>query len=269
MELECTITSNLGINCSASSNGSITIHTESGPIIIRLHQVCRQKRILINSIIEQHVETVPSPTQRNMSEKIFRFTGNSGAEDPGLREGNDTLGILFENGSNNKQPGKSLEPSNPDTDLTKFCENLSAKIWTGWKSKQQKDKKSLEAFLSDGQSLFDHMTFSTPEQWSYKTIVASENFGNIQLPFHKASLATWWNNGSTYGDSAAIARAKKRMVLALEPEYENLTPKLKDTKRRQINRYIIQGNVISQMFHLTPGLVITASDSISTTEYAL
>ncbi|KAJ5063747.1 hypothetical protein J3E74DRAFT_472627 [Bipolaris maydis] len=268
LEFECTITSNPGINCSVSSNGSITIQTENGPIIIWLHRIIKEKRILIESIGEKPIRTAPSPSESSMSETIFRFAGNSSANDIEHDEDNNTPEILFGKDIQSiKEPRKSLETPNLDVYLTDFCQNLSVKIWTGWKSKKQKDKKSLEAFLSDWHHLFDHMNFSSPEQWSYKTVVASEKYGNLQLPFHKASLATWWNNGSGRGDSTVIARRQKQMVLALEPGYGEFTSKLKNTTRRQIQRYIIQGNIICLLFRLSPGLVITASEFISTTEY--
>ncbi|CAN9173115.1 unnamed protein product [Alternaria alternata] len=57
------------------------------------------------------------------------------------------------------------------------------------------------------------------------------------------------------------------MISALEPRFEKLESKEKDAKRRQIDRYVLQGEVISLMLAHTPGLVVTVSDLITTPEY--
>ncbi|CAN9245824.1 unnamed protein product [Alternaria alternata] len=56
------------------------------------------------------------------------------------------------------------------------------------------------------------------------------------------------------------------MISALEPRFEKLESKEKDAKRRQIDRYVLQGEVISLMLAHTPGLVVTVSDLITTPE---
>jgi hypothetical protein len=58
------------------------------------------------------------------------------------------------------------------------------------------------------------------------------------------------------------------MVSALEPDFEKLDSKEKEAKRKQIDRYVLQGEIISLMFTRAPGLVITVSDLITTSEYA-
>ncbi|XPS81937.1 hypothetical protein M3J07_013894 [Ascochyta lentis] len=57
------------------------------------------------------------------------------------------------------------------------------------------------------------------------------------------------------------------MVSALDPGFEKLDSKEKEAKRKKIDRYVLQGEIISSMFSRGPGLVITVSDLITTSEY--
>lgn len=58
------------------------------------------------------------------------------------------------------------------------------------------------------------------------------------------------------------------MISVLEPRFEKLGPKERVAKRKQVDRYVLQGEVISLMCARVPGLLLTASDYITTSEYA-
>ncbi|CAE7219808.1 hypothetical protein PTTW11_11222 [Pyrenophora teres f. teres] len=57
------------------------------------------------------------------------------------------------------------------------------------------------------------------------------------------------------------------MISALEPGFGKLESKEKHAKRKQIDRYVLQGEVILLMLARAPGLVVTASELVATPDY--
>jgi hypothetical protein len=316
-EIECTVSVGPGIQCSASQNGSITIHTSTDSITILLQRIVNKKRIPFKSIGQHHFPAALSSPGNSTSQARFWFAGNSELEDtrqdegndgpedllgsdderaPGLTgedagksddgaenefggkshadldedNGKDDINATNSDGSNNRRSVQN-KPETPisDEELTELCRKLASKTLKKWKSKQRKEKKSLEAVLSDWPTFFGYTSHASLEQWSYRALDTSEKFGALQRPFHKVSLANWWNECLKRRTSENITtRVKALIISALEPGFEKLESKEKDAKRKQIDRYVLQGEVISLMFTRAPGLVITVSDLITTPEYA-
>ncbi|KAJ5022535.1 hypothetical protein J3E73DRAFT_393683 [Bipolaris maydis] len=303
--LECTVIIGPEFQCSASPNGSITIQTNTGPIIILLHRIADQRRIQINPVHQQRIPAVPFLSGISTSQTTFWFAENSGSADTQRENSNGLLGNPFSgeqrnaeafnsttneleegvhanlggdeyiynsassSGNFNKiRSGKRSKPLSSDEGLKEFCRKLSTKILEQWKSRH-KDDQSLKVLLSDWNTIFGQINYSSPREWSYQTIIKAETLGGLHLPFHKMILATWWNSCLERRTSEVTARIKKQMVLALEPGFDSFDAKVQDSKRKQIDRCIIQGNVITLMFNRAPGLVITAARSINTTEYEI
>ncbi|KAI4940628.1 hypothetical protein J4E91_011303 [Alternaria rosae] len=293
--IECTVSVGQGIQCSASQNGSITIHTSTDSITILLQRIVNKKRIPFKSVSEHHLPAVLSSPGNSTSQASFWFAGNSELEDTRQDEGNDEPGDLLSSddegapelageddraddtnatnsdGSNNRRSvQKKQETPISDEELTEICRKLASRTLKKWNSKQRQKKKSLDAVLSDWPTFFGYTSYASLEQWSYRALDTSEKFGTLQQPFHKVILANWWNECLQQRTPKNIAsRVKARMLSALEPGFEKLESKEKDAKRKQIDRYVVQGEVISLMLAQTPGLVITVSDLITTAEYAL
>ncbi|EDU46216.1 predicted protein [Pyrenophora tritici-repentis Pt-1C-BFP] len=180
----------------------------------------------------------------------------------------DDIDASNSDGFNRNSRQKKPEPPISDEELTAICRKLASKTLKKWKLKQQQEKKSLEAFLSDWPNFFGYTRHASLEQWSYRALDTSEKFGGLQQPFHKVSLANWWNGCLKRRTSEnTTTRVKALMVSALEPGFEKLESKEKNSKRKQIDRYVLQGEVITLMLTRAPGLVITVSDLITTPEY--
>jgi hypothetical protein len=204
----------------------------------------------------------------NGAENVFRGKIHAGLDEHEDRE--DDIDAINSDGSNNKMSGqkKQKKPAS-DEELSKNCQTLASKTLKKWKLKQRKEKKSLEALLSNWPTFFGHTSYASLGQWSYRALDTSEKFGGLQRPFHKMGLANWWNGCLKRRTSEnTTTRVKARMVSALEPGFEKLDSKEKEAKRKQIDRYVLQGEIISLMFTRAPGLVITVSDLITTSEYA-
>jgi hypothetical protein len=273
VEIECTISTGPGIQCSASEHGFITIQTNAESITIRLQQTINKKRVPITSVSQQPVQPLESSSRSGTTPAVFWFAGNSDQEDTQLdtcshgrqadTDASNTRG--FKNGTSGpKKLGKRIS----DEELARICQQLASKTLKKWKSKQHKIEKSLEAMRSDWPNFFGYPSYSSMGQWSYKALDTSETFGGLQRPFYQLSLAHWWSECLKQRTSEVTSRIKTMMISALEPRFEKLESKEKDAKRRQIDRYVLQGEVISLMLAHTPGLVVTVSDLITTPEYA-
>ncbi|PZD29757.1 hypothetical protein A1F96_04881 [Pyrenophora tritici-repentis] len=223
-------------------------------------------------------EDLPSSNDRRVPKLIGEVAkkGNNGADN---EFGGKSLACLSEDdreddidasnsdGFNRNSRQKKPEPPISDEELSEICRKLASKTLKKWRLKQQQEKNSLEALLSDWTNFFGYTRHASLEQWSYRALDTSEKFGSLQQPFHKVNLANWWNGCLKRRTSENTTRVKAVMVSALEPGFEKLKSQEKDTKRKQIERYVLQGEVISLMFTRAPGLVITVSDLITTSEY--
>ncbi|KAF9690396.1 hypothetical protein EKO04_011620 [Ascochyta lentis] len=226
-----------------------------------------------NDLLSSDCEETPEFTVQvgrkadNGAENVFRGKNHAGLDEHGDRE--DDIDAINSDGSNNKRSMQE-KPKKPisDEELKKICQTLASKTLKKWKVKQRKEKKSLEALLPNWPTFFGHTSCASLGQWSYQALDTSEKFGGLQRPFHKMGLADWWNGCLKRRTSEnTTTRIKARMVSALDPGFEKLDSKEKEAKRKKIDRYVLQGEIISSMFSRGPGLVITVSDLITTSEY--
>ena len=268
VEIECTVSTHPEIQCSASEDGVITIQTKTDSITIQLQQTLNKKRVPIKSVKQQPVRTAESSSGCSTRPTIFSFAVNSGQEDT-LGDNHSDGGQIDTNGNNTGRTNGSISRKEPlsDKELEEVCQQLALKILKRWNSKKHKVKKSLDALCIDWPDLFGCPSYTSLGQWSYKALETSEKFEGLQRRFHQLNLASWWNGGLERGGAISI-RVKNRMISELEPRFGELDSKAKDAKRRQIDRYVQQGEIISLLCTQIPGLLFTASDHITTSEYA-
>ncbi|KAI1525203.1 hypothetical protein PtrCC142_010763 [Pyrenophora tritici-repentis] len=170
-------------------------------------------------------EDLPSSNDRRVP-KLTGEVAKKGNNDADNEFGGKSLACLGEDdreddidasnsdGFNRNSRQKKPEPPISDEELSEICRKLASKTLKKWRLKQQQEKNSLEALLSDWTNFFGYTRHASLEQWSYRALDTSEKFGGLQQPFHKVNLANWWNGCLKRRTSENTTRVKAVMVSA-------------------------------------------------------
>lgn len=303
---ECVVSGAPGvqIQCVAMEDGSISIQTEIGPINIVFRRLGNRKRRQSGSIGRPTVWTLSESSVKAGRGATFWFagigdvdegvgekeagdvdastTGERGqfanAEEEGIdaAEDNAEEDISPEHDAGEQEDGgqedevEDDEGSNPEKKIKEYCQKLGVKILNGWKEAPPKTKK-LEELLANPSTFFARQNYISYPQWSYQKLNDLEkNLHLYRLPFHKMDLAIFWNRYLPQGskiNAAKLAHLKAAMFQDLVPGYQGLSRKEKDKNRKQIKRYVKQGEVLLSMSTRKFGLILSVSHFITTEEF--
>jgi hypothetical protein len=294
--IECAVSAGPGVQCSATRDGSITVSTRDGPIEIVLRRMVNGQRFPFG-FVERWLDRGVQPPSLHVMR--FCFAGSEEGENLARQEENDgkegqsfvsnnskkasagrvpwydghhafDIGRKEKANPNNCEVGPAeAEEADQDTAQDEatgdkhcsnkandysdhrikfFCQTLGTKILDKWKGRSEENsKQGLENVHIDPPACFNDPTF--------------------RLLFYKMYVADRWEKELLKKDKPENC-PKSRLLQSLLPEYSKSSKTKKDTKRKMIDRYITQGNIIKMLFGKYPGLIITVSQYITTTEYA-
>jgi hypothetical protein len=267
-----------GLRCTATHDGTIVIKTNHETITIYIQHFQNSRKIQFDTVNEE----------LNQSPEIFSFyfTGNASSEGVAPEERND--------GDEVEPPAQLLEETTAEDDITseerdldpkvqtrrkqakrissvsetgidQFCTELSKRLEKKWNVK--KLEKSFESLLANPHAFFGCIEITSVYQWSYERLDKSElNSELFHLPFHKVNLFTWWYRELQHATQQY--RTRKRLYEVMKPGYTSLTKTERERIRKQIERYMEQGEMLWALVAFVPGLLITVPQVITTEEYA-
>jgi hypothetical protein len=304
-DIQCSITAGPDTHCHTNHDGTILIRTKTESITLDLRRTISHGGVAFKAVDERSNWTPAKLclTGNGTSEGVAQEdegdrNGEVAIGYAGTEKINDTCGTEDHTQSNQREDredalnatndrssnlkgeaqrkkkekkgkkgekGKEGKKQKTEEEINQFCEKLRAKILKKWKEKSAGWKEGTEELLANP-SIFLGGTTS-PIQWSYQTLNNSEKgFDRFHLPFHKINIFFWWDDSISKRSRDVVCHIKNTMYETIKPGYAELPENKQEAFKKQIKRYVTQGEVLWLLYKHVKGYLITAPQFLNTEE---
>lgn len=258
---ECIVSvgSDIKLQWTQTSDGiidlSIRLITERG----RLHHIESYKdgnRILrFQLALDNHYE-ITKPTNEAAKGDHGQGSQDSGSEDGQSENDGDEIHLASRYNENNSAALGVC---------CKVCQNIRGKIEKEFGKHQNRIQESHCLWAEKPQEFFGSTSFTSSEQWSFRTLTDTKNLNKERTPFHKVNLTYHLQKRLEEAKSSKI-KCRKTILQEIYPGFEKMTRKEKTPLYRRFERYIEEGQALIAITARNKGILLIIASYLSRKE---